>query len=238
MNITIVLVDPIESMNIGSVCRAMKTMNLKDLVIIGNKEDYEDDKIRQTSVSCYDIYQNTTFTNSLSSLLENYELSIATSRRLGKKRKNFSFNPNQLKTFLNSNTYTNIAIVFGRESTGLSDTELNMCNALLTIPTSDNYPSLNLSQAVQIVAYELFTYQNDNKPRYTPISVLEAKETSIELVNSLEELNIFKNNEKNELTSFFTDIFSRSSLSSFESNRIKKLFNKVKNIYKYKEKNL
>ena len=46
-----------------------------------------------------------------------------------------------------------IALVFGRESNGLSDEEVSMCNSICTIETSDKFPSLNLSQAVQIACY-------------------------------------------------------------------------------------
>ncbi len=234
-NISIILVEPMDGANIGSVCRAMKTMNLTSLIIVGNKNNYDENRVRTTSLSAFDLYENARFVESLEKIISEFNYLVASTRRRGKKRKNFSFNPKQLCDHINYNNFENIAIVFGRENDGLTDKEVSYCNSVVTIETSSLFPSLNLSQAVQIICYNLFIYLENQEYNYAPIKVNEVDELSNNIINSLDILNCFKNREKIETQVLLKDILSRSFLSEFEKNRLEKLFNKISNIYLYKK---
>jgi len=224
-NIQIVLVEPQSSANIGSVCRAMKTMGITKLVIVG-KTIYNNTKIKNLSVHSYDIYEKSQRFNNLKTALSNSVLSAGTTRRTGKRRKYISIFPEELTKKINSIESGEISIVFGRESSGLTVEELEECNIAVSIPSSPESPSLNLAQAVQVVCYSIYR-SNIEGIGYNPVNS-ERMEQIIETIsNSLESLDFFKKNEKKELKHFFSDIFMRAGISQSESLRIEKTFRKI-----------
>ena len=153
--VQIVLVETQDGANIGSVCRAMKTMGLERLVIVGDRE-YDENRVRTLALHASDLWENAKRVPTLDEALKDSILSVGATRRRGKFRKMSSFSPEQLAEKISSMPEGIISIVFGRESDGLRDDEVNKCAAIVTIPTSEKFPSLNLSQAVQIISYALF----------------------------------------------------------------------------------
>jgi len=224
-NIQIVLVEPQSSENIGSVCRAMKTMGISKLSIVG-KTIYDSGKIKNLSVHSYEVYENSKRFDNLKKALENSVLSAGTTRRTGKKRKYISVFPEELSRKISSIKSGEISIVFGRESSGLTVEELEECNIAVTIPSSPDCPSLNLAQAVQVITYSIYS-ANFKGSGYTPVTSKRMKEVIDTISDSLGKLNFFKKNEKKELEQFFNDIFSRAGISQTESVRIEKTFKKI-----------
>ena len=224
-NIQIVLVEPQSSENIGAVCRAMKTMGISKLSIVG-KTIYDSGKIKNLSVHSYEVYENSKRFDNLKKALENSVLSAGTTRRTGKKRKYISVSPEELSRKTSSIKSGEISIVFGRESSGLTSEELEECNIAVTIPSSPDSPSLNLAQAVQVITYSIYS-SNFNGIGYTPVTSKRMKQVIDTISYSLEKLNFFKKNEKKELEQFFNDIFSRAGISQTESVRIEKIFTKI-----------
>ena len=154
--IEIVLVDTQDGANIGSVCRAMKTMGLTHLTLV-TKRNYDENRVRTLALHASDLYENAKRTESLEDAIKDSILAVGATRRRGKYRKLSSFSPEQLASHISSLPDGKVSIVFGRESDGLTDEEVMSCSAVVSIPTSEAFPSLNLSQAVQIIAYTLFT---------------------------------------------------------------------------------
>lgn len=224
-NIQIVLVEPQSSENIGSICRAMKTMGISKLSIVG-KTIYDSGKIKNLSVHSFEVYENSKRFDNLKKALENSVLSAGTTRRTGKKRKYISIFPEELSKKINSIESGEISIVFGRESSGLTVEELEECNIAVTIPSSPDSPSLNLAQAVQVITYSIYSANFDSSG-YTPITSKRMREVIDTISGSLGKLNFFKKNEKKELEHFFSDIFSRAGISQTESLRIEKIFKKI-----------
>ncbi|MCF6336165.1 MAG: RNA methyltransferase, partial [Spirochaetales bacterium] len=148
-------------------------------------------------------------------------------RLLGKKRKYLSIYPEELAIKIGELSRGTVSIVFGRESDGLTAEELSICNIAVKIPSSPAFPSLNLAQAVQVIAYSLFRAENREKVSYIPIDLEKMKNLMENVVLSLEEINFFKKNEKEELRHFFTDIFMRAGISLAESEKIEKNFKKI-----------
>ncbi len=139
----------------GMVCRAMKNMGISDLRMVKGC-DREHPEAYKFAVSARDLLDNAQSFVSLEDALADREITIATTRRHGKYR-NEIFSPFEIAAKLRPAMGVNsAALVFGREDNGLTTEEMQLCRWHATIPTSDEYGSLNLAQAVLIFCYELF----------------------------------------------------------------------------------
>ncbi len=232
-SIQIVLVETQDGANVGSVCRAVKTMGLHKLVITGTNT-YNTERVKTLAVHAYDIYETCQRCRTLKEAVQDSTLVIGATRRRGKFRKYFTMNPDQLVEKINSYGSGKISIVFGREADGLSDDELNLCDAAVQIPTSPDFPSLNLSQAVQIITYSLYSKVNSIAGD-EPVSREKLDQLVAAITNSFDEIHFFKLDEKEEVGRFFRDILARSGLSDNESKRLEKMFRKMAAVSKYKK---
>jgi len=153
-------------------------------------------------------------------------------RRWGKRRKRAVIDPPELCERLRAYEGLEAALVFGNEISGLSDEELDKCHVAVTIPSSRDFPSLNLSHAVQIVAYEVYrSYRAAaGKRYYTPVSGARLDSLVDQVTGSLGSIGFFKLVTPEEMWRFFRDIFARAALSKFESERIQAIFNKIAGI--------
>lgn len=160
--IVVVLVRPEESRNVGAVCRAMANSAMHDLRIVGRREDLDDERVRVLAIHAAYIWENARFFDSVTEATADCSISAGTTRRRGKKRKGKLFLPEEFAANASSITAGGgrAAVVFGNERTGLTDEELEECSCGVTIPSSDEFASLNLSHAVQIICYELFRAAN------------------------------------------------------------------------------
>lgn len=154
-DVIIILCRPEESGNVGAVCRAMKNMGFSSLRIVAPEAPLEEGKIQARAVHAFDVYQGARFFNSLAEAIQDVPLVIGTTRRRGKKRKDISVSPEELALYLYEQRGP-AALVFGNERTGLNQEEIALCTLASHIPSSDVFPSLNLSHAVQVYTYELF----------------------------------------------------------------------------------
>lgn len=152
--ICVVLVEPQSPGNVGMVCRAMKNMGLRHLRLVkGCRTDQSE--ARRFAVAARDLLDGAIRFESLEEALADCEISVATTRRIGKYRQE-TMEPGELVTRLQEGMgASRVALVFGREDNGLSTDELALCRWQATIPTSDEYGSLNLAQAVLIFCYEV-----------------------------------------------------------------------------------
>jgi tRNA/rRNA methyltransferase/tRNA (cytidine32/uridine32-2'-O)-methyltransferase len=149
--------------NVGAACRAMKNMGLSRLRIAGAGASagpgpfsgQEERLIRARAVHAADIWEGAEFFDSLAPALADLSLTVGVTRRRGRRRKQASLTPGKLAAWLREKSGS-AALVFGNERTGLEDYELDLCSIASHIPASGAFPSLNLSHAVQIYAYELF----------------------------------------------------------------------------------
>jgi len=154
-HIYIILVEPQTPGNIGSVARAMKNFGLHHLVLI-RPCDHLSDEARWMAVHAEDILQGSVIFESLAEGLKGIHFSMATTNR--KRDTHFpSFTPKEAaEKILEISKDKNVALVFGRERTGLTNEEIHLCSTISTIPTFHEQTSINLAQAVLIYAYELF----------------------------------------------------------------------------------
>ena len=128
-----------------------------------------------------------------------------------------------------------VSIVFGRESDGLRDDEVNKCAAICTIPTSPLFPSLNLSQAVQIISYALFTGNMEYKSGMVAVDKNRIGKAVDGMSHHLEAIGYYKWDEEKKWTEqFLSDVIERAALSESELQRFEKIFTKTESIVKFK----
>ncbi len=231
--IQIILVDPRDGANVGAVCRAMKTMGIINLGIVGERE-YDSNRVHTLALHAKDVYTQSRRYPSLKDALKDSVLTFGTSRRRGKFRKYFSVSPEDMAEKISLIRKGKISIVFGRESDGLTDEELALCNIAVRIPTSDSFPSLNLAQAVQIITYTLYAHTKPLK-NYTPVNREEMDQLTETIKESLDSIGFFKLEEKDEVGRFFRDILTRSLMSKSELKRLEKMYKKIAAIKMYKQ---
>lgn len=153
--IAVVLVEPQNPGNIGMVCRAMKNMGLEELRLV-NPCQYLHPEAHKFAVSAKELLGKARVFSSLREALADTHHSVATTRRLGKYRREIFTPPEIAQKVLPDLGAHRIALVFGREDNGLTTDEVSLCRWHATIPTAEEYGSLNLSQAVLIFCYEFF----------------------------------------------------------------------------------
>ena len=163
-NIKIILVEPIGALNIGSIARVMKNMELTQLVLVKPKCDPVGEEARQMAVHAQDVLDSMVITEDLPSALQGSQRAIATTARSRALPTELESPKKALPWLLKDNVTS--ALIFGPEDRGLSNQELNYGQRFISIPSNPDYPSLNLAQAVGICAYELreaFLNQNIDK---------------------------------------------------------------------------
>jgi tRNA/rRNA methyltransferase/tRNA (cytidine32/uridine32-2'-O)-methyltransferase len=153
-NVRIVLVETSHPGNIGAAARAMKTMGLSSLVLV-RPENYPNAEATARASGADDVLGAARVVDSLAEGLAGCRLVIGSSARL-RTRRWPQLGPREAgETAMREADAGEVALVFGRERTGLTNEELDLCHYLVTIPANPDYSSLNLAAAVQVLAYEL-----------------------------------------------------------------------------------
>ncbi len=156
-NIRIVLVNPLFGGNLGSICRAMNNNGLTDLAVVDPCSDMDMDEARRFSCNARAQLEARREFATLEEAIADCTVVAATSARTGFYR-DTSYTPREFAPIaLESAKDHKVAIVFGREDKGLFNEELALCSHIIQIPSSDLYTSLNLSHAVYLCGYEIFT---------------------------------------------------------------------------------
>ncbi len=152
--IRIVLVEPAGSGNVGSVARVMKNMGLAQLVVVNPRCDWQGPEALKMAVHAADLLGAAVMKGSLLEAIADCHRVIGTTGRDQAYPPEWQLqSPRDALPQLIGDMIC--AIVFGPEDRGLSNDELALCQYHLMIPTDPVYSSLNLAQAVGIVAYEL-----------------------------------------------------------------------------------
>ena len=151
-----ILVAPAVAGNIGAAARAIKTMGFKHLVLISPKADHLSNEAKMLAHGSHDILENVIIYNSLEQALANVDFSIGTTAKNRTSKQDY-YTSNQIRSLLEekASMTKRVALVFGREESGLTNQELQICDIASSIPLQTKFPSLNLGQAVMLYAYEL-----------------------------------------------------------------------------------
>ena len=190
-----ILVKPQLAENIGACARSMKNFGFNKLYIVEPKINFPNHKAKATSVGAYDIINKAKVFNNVEEAIKKFNLIVSLSAR----RRDISKKHISLKDFckiITKKKNTNIGLMFGPESSGLSNKDLSFSNYILQIPTSIKFKSLNLSHSLTIVCYEIFKLINKNSVRKNSSSLKIAAKSNISsvlkhLVNLLEKKDFF-----------------------------------------------
>jgi len=223
----IILCRPEGALNVGAVCRSMKSMGILELALV-NPAEFDEDEVYKMAIHARDVYDGSLVYASLEEALRSVTLAAGITRRRGVRRKWSSVPPEVLAKKIASTVSGKCAIVFGNEQSGLSDKELNQCDIACHIPSSPDFPSLNLSHAVQIVAAYLYRESiGDYVGSFTPITRDQIEILVAAIHDALEALNYFKSADRQHTRIFFRDILARSQLSKKEAKQLEKIFRKL-----------
>ncbi len=204
---SVVLVEPKYDGNIGSVARLMKNFGYSKLVLVNPPEIAKDG--RSMAMHARDILESAVRVDDYSKLTQDYDFLVATTAVLAtdsNSRRTPIF-PEDLSGALE--TEGKIALVFGREDHGLSNEEIEQCDLIVTIPGSREYPTLNLSQSVAIILYEL------------------SKAKMRRDMQGLKKLRKIEKIEKDVLLEKFDDLAGCVYLNEYELHNAKKTFRQL-----------
>jgi TrmH family RNA methyltransferase len=225
--IRIVLCRPGESGNVGSVCRAMKTMGFLRLVLAGAGE-FDEIQVKTYAVHAYDVYERCERFPTLAEATAGSSVICGTTRRRGRKRKAYSMLPEEFARYAWAYPEGEISLVFGNEKHGLSEEELDVCNLAAYIPSSELFPSLNLSHAVQIMAYALHRAKPEALfPSYTPVASIEIDEAVSGIMRDLKSIGFTPETRRPETETLIRDLIARAGLSVAELHQFARVFQKA-----------
>lgn len=153
-NIRIVLIQTSHPGNIGAAARAMKTMGLTDLCLV-KPSRFPDAQAEAMASGADDVLQQADVVDSLAEAVADCQLIIGTSARSQRTLRWVISEPRECGVLATQHSSKGkVALVFGRERTGLTNEELALCHQLVHIPSNPDYSSLNVAAAVQIISYE------------------------------------------------------------------------------------
>jgi len=174
INLCIVLVNPEHDGNIGAVARSMLNFGITDLRVVGRSGEWSEEA-RNRAKNAQGVLDSVKLANSFTDATSDCSVVIGTSgkREDGDKTAMRHFLlPEELPERL-SGTEGRVAMVFGPEGKGLLNEELRMCDLLVTIPTWEGYPILNLSHAVSIICFSWYVNSDTVPPSGTRNRLLD-----------------------------------------------------------------
>jgi len=228
-SVKVVLVGTTHPGNIGATARAMKNMGILDLALVEPKE-FPSDVATFRSKAAKDILEKASVHRSLEEAISECELVVGTSAR-GRTVPWPVLNPREAAEEMRKSSLNGkVAIVFGREDRGLTNEELGLCNFHVHIPSDPEYSSLNLSQAVQILAYEIrLSYLQDRhvNKEYWDVELANNEQTE-RLINHMDELmqevDFYDVENPRKLLVRVRRFFKRSKIDVMEANIFRGLF--------------
>ena len=240
-NVFIILVKPQLGQNIGSIARVMKNLNFKNLRIINPRDGWPNQDVMSTAAGADDIIKNTKVFDTVSEACNDLNYLFASSARkrdLNIKTLNLVNIVNSLnKTEFSRNDFK-FGILFGCESSGLSNEDLIAANQLIYIPSNSGFSSLNISHAVSLICWEFFKFFNDlnldQNSKFSQNASPTLKDMDYFYKNLCEKLDdsdfFYSDFMKNSIMENIKVLFNRAELSSQE---IKTLNGVIKSLYEY-----
>ena len=213
-----VLYRPQSAGNIGAVARALKNMGFDDLRLVG-PGPLDDREAVKMAVHADDVLSSATVYPDLGAALADCSIVVGTTSRRGGYRSRATplrAAAAELDALADANK---IALVFGREDRGLTNRELKLCHRLVTIPTASEYPSLNLAQAVMVVAYELMmaataATESASAPEFVAASVSDPMLDR--MAEALVAIGFIPDDNPEHIMLAIREIFGRSGLTARE----------------------
>ncbi len=175
MSIRIVLVGTSHPGNIGAAARAMKNMGVRDLALVDPRYFPHEEATARAS-GAHDLLENATRVETLEEAIADCVYVAGASARPRSINWPCLDCKDAAVRLIEESAHGTVAAVFGPEKTGLSNSDLDHCDTLLTIPTHPDFTSLNLAMAVQVLTYEIRAAQAEKRPAYEADAPLATSE--------------------------------------------------------------
>ena len=214
-NISIVLVDTKTPGNIGAAARCMMNMGLSRLILVDPPKDKDQDA-RKLAAGADEIIEKAEVFPALAAALADQGFVIGTSRHAGRQRKNIRTPREMAEQVIPILAKNRVAIVFGNEVNGLENSDLALCHEIVAIPSSDAFPSLNLSHAVMIIAYELFLASGVYAGHVAgPLAPLDETEGFfLQLQETLQTIGFLERDHPERMMFSLRQLFGRARMNS------------------------
>lgn len=222
-NIHIVMVGTTHPGNIGGVARAMKNMGLSRLSLVAPEAPFPHAKARARASGAVNVLENTQIFSTLEEAIAGCSLVIGASARM-RTLPWPVIDPRECASrAVNVDTGAEVAIVLGRENSGLTNEELELCQLLVTIPTNPDFSSLNIAAAAQVLCYEIrLAAELDKVPEPahdSPLATAAEQEGMFKHIEeALTELDFLKPDNPGQLMRRLRRLFSRTGIEHLEVN--------------------
>jgi len=222
----VILVEPGFEESIGFVARAMKNFGLSNLHLV-NPIAILGPEGRSRGSHAQDVLDAIVHNRSLEEALQGVDLSIGTTAQKSYEPSNLirkPMTPKELSAMVRRRSGT-VGIVFGREGTGLNNSELDKCDATVTIPASQDYQTLNLSHAAAIVFYELHNTTGDLSTDW--FASEQVKKTILRFLSESVSLAGMEDYKQSLLIRAFRNILGRAGLRHREGSVLAEAMRKI-----------
>ncbi len=228
MELRIVLVEPLYQGNVGSVARAMKNFGFSDLVLVNPCK--LEGEARAMSSHARDLLENARKVNNFEKAIDDCSIVIGTTGIAGSRfdlhLRIPGYSPAEMKKRL-IGVNGKIAVLFGREDNGFTKEELKKCDMIMTIPTSEVYPVMNLSHAVAVVLYEFSDVKGGDTPLADPFDIRLLYEHISELLKDID----YPEHKREKTDLMLKRIFGRACLLPREVQTLRGIIRKVQRNY-------
>ena len=226
-SVRFVLVEPTHPGNIGGVARAIKTMGFNQLCLVKPRR-FPADEATAMAAGADDVLEQVSVVDSVAKAVSNCCLVIGASARLRHMQWPSLLPAKAAAELIKFAPHGRLAVMFGRESSGLSNEEMDFCNYLVYIPCNPQFKSLNLASAVQVIAYEIrkCVFANEasavdvwgsiDKGPDSPAMSEEMEAFYCHLEQSLRKTYFFANRQSKSLMRRLRKLFNRTHLSQRE----------------------
>lgn len=230
-----IILEPENAGNIGAIARAMKNFALDELVLINPKfENMFEAEVR--AMHGIDVLKNMRIVNNLDEAISDVDFIVGTTAKTG-------MNYNVLRTAITPellvekmvNVDGKIALLFGRESSGLSNEELEKADIVVAIPTSSYY-TLNISHAASIIFYEIYKNQPYKKKGAPRSSTKLEKEKALEYFRLILQDISYSSFKYRIAERVFLNVISRAFISGREIHTLIGVFRRIHSFLTSKDK--
>ncbi|MGE5174114.1 MAG: RNA methyltransferase [Betaproteobacteria bacterium] len=230
-NISIILVDTRTPANIGATARCMMNMGMRRLVLVHPPKDPDNEALK-LAAGADQIVKQALLMPTLGEAIAGQHLVIGTSRHPSRLRRNVMSPRETAERVAPLLARNNVAIVFGSEVNGLDNDQLALCHEIISIPSSGAFPSLNLSHAVIVVAYEFFVaLRSTVVPTNRHLAPAEDLELFYRhLQETLVTIGFLDRDHPERIMFSLRQIFGRSRLDSREVNILRGIISSIDRI--------
>ncbi len=217
-NLAVVLHKPRLAENIGAAARAACNMGLSRLVVVQPEDLDEERMLKMATGPSAELIRSLEVYDDVAEALGHFHYIVGTTARLGGPYRQSPLHPRELaRELVAISQHNTVALLFGPENWGLTNEELALCHALVTIPTA-GFRSLNLAQAVLVMAYEVFLAREETPPRFVPrlANSFELEAMYAELQETLVKINYIGHQNPGLWMMRLRRFFSRHGLRASE----------------------